>query len=102
MGIADTVDPLGGSYYVETLTNQFEEEIRKEMKKVDAWGGIVNAVATGKIQEAVSHQAYEREKAVQEGRIKKSGSTASNMKKKQERWSSILTMLMLQTVRLLN
>lgn len=73
MGIADTVDPLGGSYYVETLTNQFEEEIRKEMKKVDAWGGIVNAVATGKIQEAVSHQAYEREKAVQEGRIKKVG-----------------------------
>lgn len=73
MGICDTVDPLGGSYYVETLTNQFEDNIRKEMKKVDAWGGIINAVATGKIQEAVSHQAYFREKAVQDGVVPKVG-----------------------------
>ena len=41
------------------------------MKKVDEWGGIINAVATGKIQEAVSHQAYQREKAVQEGKVMK-------------------------------
>ncbi len=73
MGICDTVDPLGGSYYVETLTNQFEEAIKNEMKKVDEWGGIINAVATGKIQEAVSHQAYERERAVQEGKVLKVG-----------------------------
>ncbi|TAL56434.1 MAG: methylmalonyl-CoA mutase [Bacteroidetes bacterium] len=73
MGICDTVDPLGGSYYVETLTNRFETEIKEEMKKVDKWGGIINAVATGKIQEAVSHQAYEREKAVQDGKILKVG-----------------------------
>ena len=73
MGICDTVDPLGGSYYVETLTNQFEEAIKKEMKKVDAWGGIINAVATGKIQEAVSYQAYDREKAVQDGKVLKVG-----------------------------
>ncbi|MBI4648478.1 MAG: methylmalonyl-CoA mutase [Bacteroidia bacterium] len=61
MGICDTVDPLGGSYYVEYLTESFEKEIKEEMKKVDAWGGIVNAVATGKIQESVSKQAYARE-----------------------------------------
>lgn len=73
MGICDTVDPLGGSYYVETLTNQFEEEIKKEMKKVDEWGGIINAVATGKVQEAVSKQAYIREKAMQDGDILKVG-----------------------------
>ncbi len=73
MGICDTVDPLGGSYYVETLTNEFEEAIKKEMIKVDAWGGIINAVATGKIQEAVSHQAYEREKNVQDGKVLKVG-----------------------------
>lgn len=73
MGICDTVDPLGGSYYVETLTNQFEEAIREEMKKVDLWGGIVNAVATGKIQEAVSRQAYRREVHMQEGRTLKVG-----------------------------
>ncbi len=73
MGICDTVDPLGGSYYVETLTNQFEQEIKKEIKKVDEWGGIINAVTTGKIQEAVSHQAYYREKAIQDGKTLKVG-----------------------------
>ncbi|RLD26950.1 MAG: methylmalonyl-CoA mutase [Bacteroidetes bacterium] len=73
MGICDTVDPLGGSYYVETLTDQFEEEIKKEMKTVDEMGGIVNAVASGKIQEKVSHQAYEREKGIQNGAIPKVG-----------------------------
>lgn len=73
VGVCDTVDPLGGSYYIETLTNQFENAIRESMKEVDKWGGIINAVATGKIQEAVSHQAYVREKAVQEGKILKVG-----------------------------
>ncbi|OFY66540.1 MAG: methylmalonyl-CoA mutase [Bacteroidetes bacterium RIFCSPLOWO2_02_FULL_36_8] len=73
MGICDTVDPLGGSYYVETLTNQFEQEIKKEMQKVALWGGIINAVSTGKIQEAVSQQAYQREKGIQEGKTLKVG-----------------------------
>ena len=73
MGICDTVDPLGGSYYLETLTHQMEEAMRHEMKKVDEWGGIVQAVAQGKIQEAVSKQAYHREKAMQDGEILKVG-----------------------------
>jgi methylmalonyl-CoA mutase N-terminal domain/subunit len=73
MGICDTVDPLGGSYYVEALTDRFEREIAEEMKKVDAWGGIVNAVATGKIQESVSKQAYQREMGIQKGAVPKVG-----------------------------
>lgn len=73
MGICDTVDPLGGSYYVEALTDRFESEIREEMKKVDEWGGIVNAVATGKIQESVSKQAYQREMGMQKGNVPKVG-----------------------------
>jgi len=73
MGIADTVDPLGGSWYVETLTNQMEAEIRKVMAEVDAMGGIVDAIAKGKIQAAVAHQAYAYEKGVQSGEIKKVG-----------------------------
>ncbi|MBI2280314.1 MAG: acyl-CoA mutase large subunit family protein [Bacteroidetes bacterium] len=73
MGICDTVDPLGGSYYVEALTDKFEEEIKKEMKTVDKWGGIVNAVATGKIQESVSKQAYIREMGMQTGKVDKVG-----------------------------
>lgn len=73
MGICDTVDPLGGSYYVEALTNRFEKEIKEEMKKVDQWGGIINAVATGKIQESVSKQAYAREMGMQKGNVPKVG-----------------------------
>ncbi len=73
MGICDTVDPLGGSYYVESLTDRFEKEIAEEMKTVDQWGGIVNAVATGKIQESVSKQAYEREMGMQTGDVAKVG-----------------------------
>lgn len=73
MGICDTVDPLGGSYYVESLTDTFEKKIKEEMKTVDQWGGIVNAVATGKIQESVSKQAYEREVGMQTGEVDKVG-----------------------------
>ena len=73
MGICDTVDPVGGSYYVETLSAQMEDEIKKKMEEVDSQGGIVNAIATGRIQEAISKQAYERERKIQEGEIKKVG-----------------------------
>ncbi|GAF76755.1 unnamed protein product, partial [marine sediment metagenome] len=60
MGLCDTVDPLAGSYYVETLTNQMEERIRGAMDELDAQGGIVPAIAEGRIQNAISRQAYER------------------------------------------
>jgi methylmalonyl-CoA mutase N-terminal domain/subunit len=73
MGICDTVDPLGGSYYVEALTSRFETEIREEMKKVEAWGGIEKAIENGKIQESVSRQAYLREIGIQRGEIPKIG-----------------------------
>lgn len=73
MGICDTVDPLGGSYYIETLSSQLEKAIEQKMKEVDTQGGIVKAIATGRIQEAISKQAYEREKKIQEGKIPKVG-----------------------------
>ena len=81
MGICDTVDPLGGSYYVETLSNQMESAIVKEMESVDSKGGIVQAISTGAIQEAISKQAYKRELAIQRGEIKKVG---LNVYKKEE------------------
>ena len=73
MGLCDTVDPLAGSYYVETLTNQMEEKIRMEMKEVEKQGGIVRGIAEGRIQNAVSKQAYEREKKLESGEIRKVG-----------------------------
>jgi methylmalonyl-CoA mutase N-terminal domain/subunit len=73
MGLKDTVDPLGGSYYVETLTNQMEEKIREVMAEVDRQGGIVKAIAEGHVQAAVSRQAFEQLKRVESGEVRKVG-----------------------------
>ncbi len=73
MGLRDTVDPLGGSWYVETLTNRMEEEIRTVMGEVDGQGGIVKAIAEGHVQNAVSRQAYENLKKIESGENRKVG-----------------------------
>jgi len=73
MGLRDTVDPLGGSYYVESLTEQMEEKITEEMKKVEEMGGMAHAVEMGYVQREVARQAYLYEKALQEGKIHKVG-----------------------------
>jgi methylmalonyl-CoA mutase, N-terminal domain len=73
VGLADTVDPLGGSHYVETLTNQMEEKIVEAMGWVDANGGIVRAVADGVIQRRVSEYAYRRQRALETGALRKVG-----------------------------
>jgi methylmalonyl-CoA mutase N-terminal domain/subunit len=73
MGLKDTVDPLGGSYYIEWLTEKMEKKIVESMQKVEEMGGMVNAVQEGHIQREVSHQAYLREKKIQSGEITKIG-----------------------------
>jgi len=73
IGLADTVDPLGGSYYIESLTNQLEEKIVEAMNWVDGQGGIVKAVADGVIQAKVSEYAFERQKALESGALRKVG-----------------------------
>ncbi len=73
MGLRDTVDPLGGSYYVESLTNQMEQRITEEMEEVEKMGGMAHAVEMGSIQREVAKQAYLYEKALQEGKIHKVG-----------------------------
>jgi len=73
MGLADTVDPLGGAWYVETLTNQMRAKMEEIMADVDARGGIVKLVAEGRIQAQVSAQAYAMQRAIEEGRFRKVG-----------------------------
>ena len=73
IGLGDTVDPLGGSYYVETMTNQLEEAIRRVIGEVEEMGGIVEAVAEGHIQAAVSRQAYENLRKLENGEVRKVG-----------------------------
>lgn len=73
IGLRDTVDPLAGSYFIETITKEMEAKIEEEMEKVEKVGGIVQAVATGYVQRLVSRQAYEYEKGLQSGELKKVG-----------------------------
>ncbi|OGL15492.1 MAG: methylmalonyl-CoA mutase [Candidatus Rokubacteria bacterium RIFCSPLOWO2_12_FULL_71_19] len=72
-GVADTVDPLGGSYYVEALTTEMEQKILEEMAHVETLGGIVEAVKSGAIQAEVARQAYLFEQKLLSGEIPKVG-----------------------------
>jgi len=73
MGLKDTVDPLGGAYYIEWLTNEMEKKIVECMERVESIGGMIKAVQEGYIQREVSYQAYVREKKIQSGEITKIG-----------------------------
>jgi methylmalonyl-CoA mutase N-terminal domain/subunit len=73
VGLRDTVDPLAGSYFIETLTKQMEEKILDEMKQIQEIGGMVHAVSTGFIQRKVARQAYDYEKGIQNGEYIKVG-----------------------------
>lgn len=73
MGLCDTADPMGGSYYIETLTNQMRAKMEQVMADVDAQGGIVRLVAEGRIQSQVSSQAYRRQKDIDAGEFRKVG-----------------------------
>ncbi len=73
IGLRDTVDPLAGSYFIETLTKEMEEKILEEMEKVDKMGGMIEAVSSGYVQREVARQAYEYEKKLQQGLVTKVG-----------------------------
>ncbi|MEW6202752.1 MAG: methylmalonyl-CoA mutase family protein, partial [bacterium] len=64
-GAADTIDPLAGSYVVESLTNQIEEEAAKYIEKIDAMGGAVRAIEKGFLQKEIADAAYKYQKDVE-------------------------------------
>jgi len=73
IGLCDTVDPLAGSYFIESTTNEMEKEIVTIMEQLEAQGGIVKAVSEGRVQAAVNKQAYELEQRLHRGEVKKVG-----------------------------
>jgi methylmalonyl-CoA mutase N-terminal domain/subunit len=73
MGLAETVDPLGGSFYVETLTNRMRAEMERIIAETDAAGGIVKLIGEGAIQSRVSAQAYRMQRAIESGTFPKVG-----------------------------
>ncbi|MGY0694590.1 acyl-CoA mutase large subunit family protein [Virgibacillus sp. FSP13] len=64
-GVADTIDPFGGSYYVEELTDQIEAEVNKYIERIDEIGGAVKAVEEGFMQREIHHNAYETQKRIE-------------------------------------
>ncbi|HEX7735334.1 MAG TPA: methylmalonyl-CoA mutase family protein, partial [Ktedonobacteraceae bacterium] len=66
-GAADVVDPLAGSYYIEYLTNQIEEQALAYIKKIDDLGGSVHAIERGFMQAEIEQAAYTYQKALEEG-----------------------------------
>lgn len=64
-GVTETVDPLAGSYFLENLTGQIEEECNEYLKKIDQMGGVIPAVETGFLQGEISNSAYEYQKKIE-------------------------------------
>jgi methylmalonyl-CoA mutase N-terminal domain/subunit len=64
-GIADTIDPLGGSYYVETLTSALEAEARKYLEEIEKTGGVIKAIESGYFQEKIGESSYRQQRQVE-------------------------------------
>ncbi|MEE8163745.1 MAG: methylmalonyl-CoA mutase family protein [Anaerolineae bacterium] len=66
-GVANTIDPLAGSYYVEALTNEIERSAQKHIEKIDGMGGALAAIERGFIQREIQESAYRYQRAVEQG-----------------------------------
>jgi methylmalonyl-CoA mutase N-terminal domain/subunit len=66
-GVADTVDPLAGSYAVEHLTDEVERRALDYIEKIDAMGGMLRAIETGYVQREIQEAAYQYQRAVETG-----------------------------------
>jgi methylmalonyl-CoA mutase N-terminal domain/subunit len=64
-GVAKTVDPLAGSYYVESLTDEIEKKAFEYIKRIDEIGGMINAIEAGYVQQEISNSAYEYQKEIE-------------------------------------
>lgn len=65
LGITKTVDPLGGSYFIENLTRRIEEDVYSELNKVENMGGAIEAIESGYFQRKIAEGALKRQKAVE-------------------------------------
>jgi methylmalonyl-CoA mutase N-terminal domain/subunit len=66
-GIAGAADPLGGSYFVESLTDEIEERAREYLEKIDAMGGAVEAIESGWMKREIEDAAYKIMQGIEDG-----------------------------------
>ena len=67
--VAQTVDPLGGSFFVEALTDEMEKAVAAVMEEIDAHGGFVEALRQGYVQQRIAQRAYEHQRSVEKGEV---------------------------------
>jgi methylmalonyl-CoA mutase N-terminal domain/subunit len=67
-GVANTIDPLAGSYYIETLTNELEEEAYGYFDKVEALGGVIPAIEKGFFQREIANASYRYQKEIEDNK----------------------------------
>jgi len=65
-GVTNTIDPLAGSYYVEAMTDLIEKEANEYIEKIDALGGMTEAIETGFVQKEIQKSAYKYEMEIEE------------------------------------
>jgi methylmalonyl-CoA mutase N-terminal domain/subunit len=66
-GAPNTIDPLAGSYFIESLTDDFEKHANGYLEKIDALGGILKAIERGFVQQEIQNAAYEYQRSVETG-----------------------------------
>jgi methylmalonyl-CoA mutase N-terminal domain/subunit len=66
-GVANTVDPVGGSYAIEKLTDELESRAKEYIARIDALGGVLRAIETGYVQGEIQKAAYEYQRAIERG-----------------------------------
>ncbi len=66
-GVAQTIDPFAGSYYVESLTTEIEQQARAYLDRVDVLGGMIRAIERGWVQQEIQNAAYEYQRTVDTG-----------------------------------
>jgi len=64
-GVADTADPLAGSYAIEHLTNEIEDRASNYLERIDAMGGMLRAIETGYVQKEIQESAYRYQRAIE-------------------------------------
>jgi methylmalonyl-CoA mutase N-terminal domain/subunit len=67
IGVTKTVDPLGGSYYVEALTSRLEKEMLQRLREIEEYGGVIKAIEEGYLQRQLLVNYYRRQQAIESG-----------------------------------
>ena len=80
-GVPNVVDPLGGSYYIEALTDELEREAEGLFAEIEAQGGVVRAIESGWFQRQIAQSAIRFQAELEQGRLTSSGSTISSRRR---------------------